>query len=432
MSDAAIHRPQRLLWEVGALVQAVADAVAARFAVCAVRGELSGFSRASSGHCYFTLKDAQGASASLRCAMFRRAATLLDFAPCDGQQVELRGRLGVYEPRGELQLVVESMRPAGAGGRYEQFLRLKNRLEAEGLFEANRKRPIAAFPRSIGVVTSLGAAVLHDVVTTLSRRAPHVNVVIYPSLVQGDEAPASLVEAIGLAARRGEVDTLIVCRGGGSIEDLWPFNDERVVRAIVASPIPVVCGVGHETDISLADFAADLRAPTPTAAAELVAPATASCLSELAARADAMVRRLRRNLDGQAQRLDGVAMRLARPAEVLRRRGQQLDYLGQRLASAARRGIELRAARAEQIETRLRRASAVGTASGAQRLSALAARLQALDPTRVLARGYAWLADESGTPVQSVHRLRLNAVVRAVLCDGSAQVRVDRIDPSPP
>ncbi|HEV7912268.1 MAG TPA: exodeoxyribonuclease VII large subunit, partial [Albitalea sp.] len=202
----------RLVWSVAGLVHAVSDALASRFSVCTVRGELSALSRAGSGHCYFCLKDADGESALIRCAMFRRTATMLDFAPADGQLVELRGRLSLYEPRGELQFIVESMQRAGAGALFEQFLRLKAKLEAQGLFDADRKRRVASFPRRIGIVTSLGAAALHDVLSSLARRAPHVEVVLYPSLVQGNEAPDSLVRALALAARRAEVDTLILCR----------------------------------------------------------------------------------------------------------------------------------------------------------------------------------------------------------------------------
>jgi exodeoxyribonuclease VII large subunit len=363
--------------------------------------------------------------------MFRRAAMLLDFAPSDGQQVELRGRMAVYEPRGELQFVVEAMRPAGAGALYERFLQLQRRLQAEGLFDPARKRALLAYPRSVGVVTSLGAAALRDVATTLARRAPHVRVVVYPSLVQGTEAPAALAEAIATAARRGEVDTLIVCRGGGSMEDLWAFNDERVVRAIAASPIPVISGVGHETDVTLADFVADVRAPTPTAAAELVAPATLDCLNVLAARQHALSRRLRRSLDAQAQRLDHTAVRLARPADVVGRQAQRLDHLAHRLASAARRRVAPCGTQLDQLEARLRRAAAVATASKAQRLTAIAARLQALDPKQVLLRGYAWLADEAGQPVLSIRQLRPQQAVQAVLGDGIAQVRVERVDPAP-
>ncbi|HNB46209.1 MAG TPA: exodeoxyribonuclease VII large subunit, partial [Burkholderiaceae bacterium] len=268
-------RSGALVWEVAALVQAVGDSLQARFGAVAVRGELAGFTRAASGHCYFTLKAPDG-SAALRCAMFRRAASLVDFAPADGQAVELRGRLGVYEPRGELQFVVEAMRRAGAGALMEQFLRLKAQLAGEGLFDPTRKRPLPAYPRRLGVVTSLGAAALRDVATALARRAPQVELIVYPAPVQGADAPALIAQAIATANRRAEVEALIVCRGGGSLEDLWAFNDERVVRAVAGSALPVVCGVGHETDVTLADFAADLRAPTPTAAAELAAPERAA------------------------------------------------------------------------------------------------------------------------------------------------------------
>ncbi|HEY0858329.1 MAG TPA: exodeoxyribonuclease VII large subunit, partial [Albitalea sp.] len=332
----------RLVWSVAGLVHAVSDAIASRFAVCTVRGELSAFSRASSGHCYFCLKDADGESALIRCAMFKRTASMLDFAPRDGQLVELRGRLALYEPRGELQFIVESMRPAGEGALFEQFLRLKAKLEAEGLFAAERKRMLPRHPRRVGIVTSLGAAALHDVLTALQRRARHVEVIVYPSLVQGPDAPATIVAALQRANQRAEAEVLIVCRGGGSLEDLWSFNDERVVRAIVASAIPVVCGVGHETDVSLADFAADLRAPTPTAAAELISMATDDCLATLAALGGRLQRRVRHLLDLQAQRLDASALGLARPTRLVQRQGHLLSMLSQRLAAATRRAIERR------------------------------------------------------------------------------------------
>lgn len=413
------------------LVQAVADALAARFPVCVVRGELSAFTRAASGHCYFSLKDADGEAALLRCAMFRRAAGLLDFAPADGQLVEMRGRLAVYEPRGELQFVVEGMQRAGAGALFEQFLRLKARLEAQGLFEASRKRPIDPFPARLGVVTSLSGAALHDVLTTLARRSPHVEVVVYPSLVQGAEAPAALVQALSEASQRHEVDTLLLCRGGGSLEDLWAFNDERVVRAIVACSVPVVCGVGHETDITLADLAADLRAPTPTAAAELAAPATAACAETLAVLQRRAGQRLRTALDTQAQRLDGLARRLARPAESVRVRQQQLVLLGQRLGTAGSRLVERHAAQQQQLARRLVRAAEVDLRSRAQRLDAFGQRLQALDPQHVLARGYAWLTDAQGHVLQSVRQLSPGQDLQATLADGRAGLTVAKIEPDP-
>ncbi|MBU3740557.1 MAG: exodeoxyribonuclease VII large subunit, partial [Rhodoferax sp.] len=277
------------IWAVGALCQAAADALESRFNPVAVRGEIAGFSRASSGHCYFTLKDDAG---QLRCAMFRRAASLLASLPREGDQVEVRGRLAVYVPRGDLQLVVESLRPAGQGTLFEQFLQRKARLQAEGLFDPDRKRALPPWPRAIGLVTSLGAAALHDVATALQRRVPHIPVVLAPASVQGPQAPGELVAALsrlyalaappgwatqpsGAGAGAGSalpgIDVILLVRGGGSLEDLWAFNDETLVRTVAASPVPLVCGVGHETDFTLADFVADLRAPTPTPAAELVA-----------------------------------------------------------------------------------------------------------------------------------------------------------------
>lgn len=427
MAEAAAG-PRR--WSVAALLLAVGDALAARFGAVAVDGELSAFSRAPSGHCYFTLKDGDGAAATLRCAMFRRAAALLDFAPRDGQQVSLRGRLALYEPRGELQLIVESMRPLGAGALYEQFLRLKARLEAEGLFDAARKRALPSFPRAVGVVTSLNAAALHDVLSALARRAPQVRVVVYPSPVQGAEAPAALVDAIAAAGRRREVDTLIVCRGGGSLEDLWAFNDERVVRAVAASPIPVVCGVGHETDVTLADFAADLRAPTPTAAAELAAPARRDALDRLAALAQRLRRPLRRQLDQHAQRLDQRALQLARPSAALAAQRQRLALLEQRVGAALRQVLQRSRARDPLLAARLGAALHAALQRRQARLDAVQARLAALDPRQVLARGYAWVTDEAQRPIVSVAALQPGQRVHAVWADGEAlaqllQVRYD-------
>lgn len=409
---------QRLVWEVAALVHAVGDALESRFAACAVKGEISGFTRAASGHCYFSLKDAEGRAALIRCAMFRRAAGLVDFAPADGQAVVVRGRVAIYEPRGELQFIVEAMQRAGAGALYEQFLRLKAKLEAEGLFAPERKRALPAYPRRIGIVTSLGAAALHDVATALARRASHVEAIVYPSLVQGNDAPPALVAAIEAANRRAEVELLIVCRGGGSLEDLWAFNDERVVRAIVASRLPVVSGVGHETDITLADFAADLRAPTPTAAAEIAAPARADCLAALQAAFALLRQRMQRALDDRRQRLDRAALRIARPADALQRERQKLASLQHRLALAARNDGARRVQHERELAQRLRRAVAVLRSAQQQRLVAQAARLDALDPRRVLSRGYAWLSDEAGTALTTTAQLVTGQRIAATLTDG--------------
>ncbi len=419
----------RAPWGVAALLLATADALQARFGAVSVRGELSGFSRAASGHCYFSLKDTGGAPALLRCAMFRRAASLLDFAPADGQQVDLRGRIGVYEPRGELQLVVESLQRVGAGTLYEEFLRLRTRLEAQGLFDTARKRPIPAFPAVLGVVTSLGAAALRDVLATLRRRAPHVRVVVYPTLVQGAEAPAALVAALAAAAQRREVETLLLVRGGGSLEDLWAFNDERVVRAVAASPLPVVCGVGHETDVTLCDLAADLRAPTPTAAAELAAPARSETLAALQARQLTLQRALQRALQRQAQRVDTLALRLGQPGRALWGQHEKLQALQKRLQMAL---LQRRGRHHEELPQRGQRLQrALASQLQAQRLRLLAteARLRALNPAQVLQRGYAWVEAADGRPVVSALALQPGQAVRAVWADGSAQARIASVEP---
>ena len=418
-----------MVWTVAALVHAVADTLAARFALCCVRGELSGFSRAASGHCYFSLKDADGGDALVRCAMFRRAASLLDFNPSDGQQVQLRGRLVVYEPRGELQLVVESMQRSGEGALMEQFLRLKAKLQAQGLFDAARKRGLPPFPAVVGVVTSLGAAALHDVASALARRAPHVRVVVYPSLVQGPQAPAALVQALSLACQRQEVDVLILCRGGGSLEDLWAFNDEAVVRAVVACPMPVVSGVGHETDISLVDFAADLRAPTPTAAAEMVAPATRELQELLSAQAAHLQRAVHNQLDRHAQRLDRAALTLSRPAQAVRLSALKLQRLAQQMVTAQERGRDRAMQQLQRAAGRLQQAQRQQGLLQSHRLANLATRLAAADPHQVLRRGYAWISDKNGVAVHSVHAVQVAQQLHAVWADGRAQVQVTQVEP---
>jgi exodeoxyribonuclease VII large subunit len=343
----------------------------------------------------------------------------------------VRGRLAVYEPRGELQFVIESMQRAGAGALYEQFLKLKAKLEAEGLFDPQRKRALPKFPRRVGVVTSLGAAALHDVLTALARRAPHVQAIIYPSLVQGPEAPATIVNAIQAAGQRGEVEMLIVCRGGGSLEDLWAFNDERVVRAIAACPLPVLCGVGHETDVTLADFAADVRAPTPTAAAELASPTQEDGLAWLAAVASVMTRRMHQVIDTQAQVLDRATQRLMRPAEGVRRHTQRLVLLQQRMAGLALHSVPRQKQACAGSSARLQRAIWVTLSARRQRLASLQGRLGALDPRQVLARGYAWLSDDKGKPISTTKALTVGQQVHAELADGQASATITGLTSRP-
>ena len=421
--------PQRVIWSVAGLVHAVSDALNARFSACTVAGELSGFSRAASGHSYFTLKDADGESASLRCAMFKRAGSLLQFLPADGQQVQLRGRLAVYEPRGELQFIVESMQLSGEGALYEQFLLLKQRLERQGLFDSARKRPITLWPRRVGVVTSLDAAALHDVVSTFARRVPHVELVIYASLVQGDQAPEALVAAIARAGVRREVDTLLICRGGGSMQDLWAFNDERVVRAVVASPIPVISGVGHETDVTLVDFAADLRAPTPTAAAELCARSTRDAQADLTRAAVAMRKRMHQAIDTQAQRADRVAVKLLRPAEALRRQAAVLDMHAHRLAAAAQRVLTAARQNLQGRATGLQRANQHSLQVAGRQLDRLGERLCGLDPEGVLRRGYALIQTQAAALVVDPKQLTAGQDLKVTLAHGTVGLRVERVLP---
>lgn len=421
--------PQRVIWSVAGLVHAISDALSARFSACTVAGELSGFSRAASGHSYFTLKDADGESATLRCAMFKRAGSLLQFLPADGQQVQLRGRLAVYEPRGELQFIVESMQLSGEGALYEQFLLLKHRLEQQGLFASDRKRPITLWPRRVGVVTSLDAAALHDVVSTFARRVPHVELIIYASLVQGDQAPEALVAAIARAGARREVDTLLICRGGGSMQDLWAFNDERVVRAVVASPIAVISGVGHETDVTLVDFAADLRAPTPTAAAELCARSTRDAQADLTRAAVAMRRRVHQAIDTQAQRADRVAVKLLRPAEALRRQTAVLDMHAHRLAAAAQRVLTAARQNLQGRATGLQRANQHSLQVAGHQLDRLGERLCGLDPEGVLRRGYALIQTQAAALVVDPKQLTAGQDLKVTLAHGTVGLRVERVLP---
>ena len=413
--------PRVRVWPVGALLRAIADSLEARFNPVSVKGELTGFSRAASGHCYFSLKDDQG---QVRCAMFRRAAGLLDFSPVDGQLVELRGRLGVYEPRGELQLVVESMQQAGKGNLFEQFLALKAKLESEGLFDASRKRALPFMPRAIGVVTSLGAAALHDVVTALQRRVPHIPVVIYPASVQGGLAPAELRQALLTAARRAEVDVLLLVRGGGAMEDLWAFNDEALARLIVASPIPVISGVGHETDFTIADFCADVRAPTPTAAAELCAEPQAVWLGALGLMFGRLQSGVERQLDSHNQRIDRAASRISQPSHLVTRQNARLGGLAQSLAHAVRAKLRGEFFRLQALDTTLPKALERSLLGTRQRTERAQLRLQLLDPKLVLARGYAWLADMNGAPVTRAKATRTGQALRATLADGEVDLTV--------
>ncbi len=428
------------VWQVGALVRAVADALEARFNPVSVKGEITGFSRAASGHCYFSLKDEAG---QIRCAMFRRAAMLMDFQPKEGDLVELRGRISIYEPRGDLQLIVESLQKAGQGAWFEQFLKLKAQLEAEGLFDAARKRSIPIAPRGIGLVTSSGAAALQDVVTALARRVPHIPVLFAPASVQGNSAPGEMIEALSKLYQSAQIprrlpgdladkapqntpqiDVILLVRGGGSIEDLWAFNNEALARTICESPVPIICGVGHETDFTIADFVADLRAPTPTAAAELCAIDRATWLGAANLMQDRLDSALQNALDAQAQRLDIAARRLARPSDVLAEQRLGLQHLGfnlkQRLLSFQEQSTQeirrLEANFAQKIQQWIDKTT--------QRQQRAGQALEHLNPQRVLERGFAVLQDETGNVIKSTAQAIPGLAVNAKLSDGDIALSV--------
>lgn len=390
-----------------------------------VAGEVSNLTRAPSGHYYFTLKDAQ---AQVRCAMFRARAQTLAWRLENGQQVEARALVTLYEPRGDFQLNVESLRRAGLGRLYEAFLRLKEKLDKEGLFSDGRKRPLPRFPRRIGVVTSPRAAALRDVVAALTRRAAGIEVIVYPTLVQGTEAAAQIAAAIDTAGRRAECDLLLVVRGGGSLEDLWAFNEEIVARAIADCPIPVIAGVGHETDVTIADLAADRRAATPTAAAEIASAGWFEAAKETATLAGALAAAMHGALERRMQRVDLMARQLVHPAERLARTRQRLGHLATRLAAAGERRFQRQATRIAALQLRLARARPAIEARRT-RVERLAASLAALNPQAALGRGYALVRDAEGRLVRSHRQLQTGDALAIRFAEGGAEALVSRIIP---
>jgi exodeoxyribonuclease VII large subunit len=413
-----------------------------------VRGEISNLVKAASGHWYFSLKDEQ---AQVRCVMFRHKNQLLSNPVgngqqvSNGQQVEILAAVTLYEQRGDFQLTVEQMRPAGLGVLYEQFERLKHKLQSEGLFAPERKRPLPVFPKRIGIITSPQAAALRDVLTTLKLRLPTVPVILYPAPVQGSGSAEKIAQAIAAANRRAECDVLIVCRGGGSIEDLWAFNEEVVARAISASEIPVVSGVGHETDFTIADFVADERAPTPTAAAQRVAPDRHALLRGLRDTAQHLERAQRNRLQNAMQALDYLQRRLVHPAQQLQRQTQQLTQLQQRMqrAFAYRKQQQhwqwqalaqrLRAAGSDfarlrdqqaNLAQRLVKAMRATQAQRAGRVGNLAQHLVLLDPKQVLARGYSLVQDVNGGVVADAGQVAVGAELKVTFAKGWARTEV--------
>jgi exodeoxyribonuclease VII large subunit len=414
-----------------------------------IEGELSNVSRPGSGHLYFTLKDS---AAQVRCAMFKPRSTWLRFKPADGMHVLARGRVSLYEGRGEFQLLVEHLEEAGEGALRREFERLKAQLAAEGLFAAERKRALPRFARRIGAITSPSGAAIRDVLSVIARRFPLAVVEILPVPVQGREAPPAIVAAIKAASLARRHDVLLLTRGGGSLEDLWAFNDETVARAIHASAIPIVSAIGHEIDFTIAGFVADLRAPTPSAAAELLVPDAADIERLLARQRGRLVQRVSRKLETVAQKLDHIAGRLQaqRPQARLARADERASALERRLLAIMRSATEIRALRAARLRARLavqdpqvllarrrertrllgdrlRAAVSRSAERKALRLGELARTLNAVSPLATLDRGYAILFDRvSARVVRSVAELDEDSALRARLADGEIDLRVDR------
>ncbi|MCD8494308.1 MAG: exodeoxyribonuclease VII large subunit [Burkholderiaceae bacterium] len=422
-SNVKNHVVQASVYSVSELNQAVSDLLGSEFGLVWLRGEVSSFTRASSGHFYFSLKDDQ---AVVRAVMFRGRQAYCAFMPAVGDVVEVQARVGLYEPRGEFQINIQALRRAGRGSLNDQFELLKAKLKAEGLFELAGKRQVTPMPRAIGVITSLGAAALHDVLTTLARRAPHVPVIVYPTLVQGQSAPLSLRQALAKANERQEVDTILLVRGGGSMEDLWAFNDESLARDIAASVIPVIAGVGHESDTTIADFVADLRAPTPTAAAELCCAARVDLQELVASRIGMLTDRISRKLERLAQRVDRLGIKLVSPSERIAARGHQLALLSQRLRYAAP-DVARASQRAQQARDRLVLAWQQRANAWSRQLERLTAMLNGLSPMAPLARGFAIVRSSDGRIVTDAQTLAVNDRLVIDFARGSANATVDEV-----
>jgi exodeoxyribonuclease VII large subunit len=433
---------------VTALNQAVARLLERSFPLTWISGEVSNFTKASSGHWYFTLKDD---AAQVRAVMFRGRAQYAGFIPREGDKVEVRALVTLYGARGDYQINVEAIRRAGVGSLFEAFQRLKEKLDAAGLFHPERKRALPLFPRTIGIVTSPQAAALRDVLTALKRRAPHVNIVLYPTPVQGQGAAQKIAAAIDTASLRDDCDVLIVCRGGGSIEDLWSFNDEDVAYAVANCRMPVISGVGHETDFTICDFAADLRAATPTAAAELAVTPRADWMASLRADVVDLRRAMRRGVGDAAQTLDNYARRLLNPGAQIKQQRLRLLALSTAIMHANRQPLSQARFQLDRLSGRLgarkpdvtaarsalaglqHRAGISVTRQLAQRrdaLTALSSQLELLNPQRTLERGYAIVTDDKGAIVRAPAQLKPHSTLNLRLAEGSAQVGVESVQQS--
>ena len=413
-------RITRSMLTVGQLNRAVSELLNEEFGLVWVRAEISSFTLSAPGHGYLVLKDG---SASVKGVTFRGRLQTAGFNPTAGDQVEVHARVSLYEPRGDYQLQIEVMRRAGRGALYEQFLALKVKLQSEGLFDSEVKRKIPLQPKVIGVITSPQAAALHDVLTALERRAPHVSIVIYPSLVQGKEAPIAIRRALAQANARQEVDVLLLVRGGGSLEDLWSFNDELLARDIAASVIPTIVGVGHETDFSIADFVADLRAPTPTAAAELACQPLAVLVSKVEVASRALHQAQTRLLERRALRLDQASRRLISPAQRLKHRAESMVWLIKRLNNQAP-DIKRLQVKCTQANSALHNQIEKILTCKKHRFDIAQSKLLSFDPTAVLDRGYAIVTNAQGKALQQANQTQSGQDLTIRLAKGQLRARV--------
>ena len=409
-----------------------------------IAGEVSNLTRAASGHYYFSLKDSR---AQVRCAMFKGAAMRLAQPLKEGDHIEVSGKISIYEARGEFQITVNELRRKGLGQLYEAYERLKAQLQAEGAFAAERKKPLPARAQCIGIVTSLAAAALRDVVTTLKRRAPEIPVIVYPTAVQGAGSEFQIAQAIKTASQRAECDVLIVCRGGGSIEDLWAFNEEPVVRAIEACAIPVVSGVGHETDFTLADFVADVRAPTPTGAAELVSPNRQESLHRLAQAQGRLKTVLEQRYFDASQKLDWLARQIRHPRQKLDDQRASISKLAQMLSYSLTQNLRAHTARFERqtqalkhccpdisvyrqdidrFQTTLSHAFRQLLAQRSQSLTAQTALLEAVSPQQIMERGFSVVKNMRGQVIRSTDALKQGQKLHITFADGETDVRVTK------
>lgn len=442
MNSVEQSMPRQAVISVSELNRSARQMLEQGFPLLWVNGEISNFKRYDSGHWYFSLKDA---AAQVRCVMFRHKNQYVDWQPQDGVQVEVRALVTLYEPRGDFQLNVEAVRRAGLGALYEAFEKLKSKLEKEGLFDRARKKAVPAFPTQIGIVTSPAAAALRDALTTLRRRMPSIPVVLYPTPVQGEGAAEKIAAAIRSAGRRAECNVLILCRGGGSIEDLWAFNEEVVARAIHECPIPIVTGIGHEIDFTISDFVADVRAPTPTAAAQVASPDREELAQRLASLRGRLARAMGRGIEARMQRLDILSRGLTHPGERLRNQFVHLAHFQQRLRSAWLRAVDNRDWWQRELTRRLVGARPDLAAlikhqeNLGQRMGAAAARflvlvghklkstethLTHLDPHRVLERGYSIAQKGDGAIVRNSTQVEAGDSLRLTFAAGWANTEV--------